>query len=234
MSDQDRTTSLLEVRDLHQRYRDGARDVDVLAGVELDVKPGEFLAVMGPSGCGKSTLLFCLGGLARPSAGSIRLEGVDLAALSDRDLTAARRDHIGFVFQRFNLIPTLTARGNVEIALQIRRMSWRDGTVDELLGRFGLGEKTGRRPRQLSHGEQQRLAVARAIAGRPMLLLADEPTGSLDSENTRSVMEMLRRLCDEDGQTTVMVTHSREVAAIADRILEMRDGLIIPAARGSQ
>ena len=231
MSEHDRTTSLLEVRGLHQRYRDGARDVDVLAGVELDVKRGEFLSVMGPSGCGKSTLLFCLGGLARPLAGSIGLDGVELTALSDRDLTTARRDHIGFVFQRFNLIPTLSARGNVEIALQIRRLAWRDGTVDEVLGRFGLGEKTGRRPRQLSHGEQQRLAVARAIVARPMLLLADEPTGSLDSENTRSVMEMLRRLCDEDGQTTVLVTHSTEVASIADRILEMRDGLIVPGSQ---
>jgi len=234
MSESESTTALLEVRGLHQRYRDGARYVDVLGGIELDVRPGEFLAVMGPSGCGKSTLLFCLGGLARPSAGSIRLGDTDLTALSDRDLTTARRDHIGFVFQRFNLIPTLTARGNVEIALQIRRMAWRDGTVDEVLGRFGLGEKMGRRPRQLSHGEQQRLAVARAIAARPKLLLADEPTGSLDSENARSVMEMLRRLCDEDGQTTVMVTHSTEVATTADRILEMRDGLIVPAFRPGQ
>lgn len=234
MSDVDRTTPLLEVRDLHQRYRDGAQEVDVLGGVELNVTSGEFLAVMGPSGCGKSTLLFCLGGLARPSTGSIRLAGVDLAGLSDRDLTTVRRDHIGFVFQRFNLIPTLSARGNVEIALQIRRMPQRDGTVDELLSRFGLQDKMSRRPRQLSHGEQQRLALARAIATRPKLLLADEPTGSLDSDNTRSVMKTLRRLCDEDGQTTVLVTHSTDVAAIADRILEMRDGLIVPALRPSQ
>ena len=154
MSDVDRTTPLLEVRDLHQRYRDGAQEVDVLGGVELNVTSGEFLAVMGPSGCGKSTLLFCLGGLARPSTGSIRLAGVDLAGLSDRDLTTVRRDHIGFVFQRFNLIPTLSARGNVEIALQIRRMPQRDGPVDELLSRFGLQDKMSRRPRQLSHGEQ--------------------------------------------------------------------------------
>jgi len=225
-SAQGKPAPLLEARAVRKIYRAGGGDVRVLRGIDLHVSPGEFLAVMGPSGCGKSTLLFCLGGLARVTSGSILLDAVDLSGLSDRRLTAARRAHVGFVFQRFNLIPTLTARGNVEIALQIRGLPWRNRVVADELARFGLAEKADRRPFQLSHGEEQRVAIARAIAPGPDILLADEPTGSLDSENTRTVMEILRGLCDENRQTTVVVTHNSEVAQYADRILEMRDGLI--------
>ena len=221
------TAPLVSVRGLRKTYRDGADEVDVLHGIDFDVASGEFLAVMGPSGCGKSTMLFCLGGLTRPSGGSIALDGCDLVKLTDARLTAARCRHVGFVFQRFNLIPTLSARGNVEIALQIRRRPWRGSVATDALARFGLAEKANRRPNRLSHGEAQRVAIARAIAPDPTILLADEPTGSLDSANTRSVMERFRRLCDENGQTTILVTHSEEVAQYADRILEMRDGAIV-------
>lgn len=219
---------IIETRDLKKSFKVGKSTLPVLRGVDLRVREGEFLAIMGPSGCGKSTLLYLLGGLLQPSSGSIVIDGVDITRLSDSERTALRRQRIGYVFQRFNLLPALTARENIELAKRIHGNGfYGPERVEEILALLGLREKMNHRPNELSVGEQQRVAIARAIINNPKIILADEPTGSLDSENSRMVLRMLQELNSRFGQTLVMITHDPDIAAMAHRIEEMRDGKIL-------
>lgn len=211
-------------------YRVGRVDVNALRGVNFSVAPGEFVAVMGPSGCGKSTLLHILGGLLKPSSGRVIVDGEDLAAMSDALRTDMRRRKIGFVFQRFNLFPTLTAEGNLKLAERIHangKPSLDGDARREILRLLRLENKMRHKPLELSGGEQQRVAIARAIINRPSIILADEPTGNLDTENSTIVLDMLRELNQEFKQTIVMITHNPEAATVASRIVEMRDGMIV-------
>ncbi len=223
-------SAILQTENLKMTYRVGSVDVHALRGVNLSVAPGEFLSIMGPSGCGKSTMLHILGGLLQPTSGRVIIDGEDMAAMSDAQRTEVRRRKIGFVFQRFNLFPTLTAEGNLRLAEQIHGKS-RGGVNPEarreVLRLLGLENKMGHRPLEMSGGEQQRVAIARAIINRPAIILADEPTGNLDSENSVVVLDMLQKLNREFRQTIVMITHNPEAAAIASRTIEMRDGAIV-------
>ncbi len=219
---------ILKVVDLRKTYKVGKVGVPVLRGVNLEIAAGEFVSIMGPSGCGKSTFLHLLGGLARPTEGRIILDGVDLTTVGDAERTRIRRDKIGFVFQRFNLMPTLTVQGNLEIARQI----FGNGLPSKkeltgLLEIVGLANKLHHRPLELSVGEQQRVAIARALVNKPSLILADEPTGNLDSQNSRQVLDLLVQLNRQKGQTIVMITHNPEAAEIGHRIVEMLDGRIV-------
>ena len=219
---------IVVTEDLQMAYRVGKIDVMALRGIDMTVKEGEFVAVMGPSGCGKSTLLHLLGGLMTPSSGSVNIDGTDLATISDAQRTEVRRNKIGFVFQRFNLLPTLTAEGNIEIAIRIRgNGSTGKSSTREIMKLLGLEHKLHHKPNELSGGEQQRVALARAVITKPAILLADEPTGNLDSDNSQMVLRMLQELNQEFNQTIVMITHDPEAASIASRILEMRDGKIL-------
>jgi len=211
-------------------YRVGRVDVNALRGVNFSVAPGEFVAVMGPSGCGKSTLLHILGGLLRPSSGRVIVDGEDLAAMSDASRTDLRRRKIGFVFQRFNLFPTLTAEGNLKLAERIHangKPGLNGDARREILRLLRLENKMSHKPLELSGGEQQRVAIARAIINRPSIILADEPTGNLDTENSTIVLDMLRELNQEFKQTIVIITHNPEAATMASRTVEMRDGMIV-------
>ena len=222
--------AILKTEDLKMIYRVGRVDVNALRGVNLSVAPGEFVAIMGPSGCGKSTLLHILGGLLKPSSGRVIVDGEDLAAMSDASRTDMRRRKIGFVFQRFNLFPTLTAEGNLKLAERIHANGkpGLDGDARrEILRLLRLENKMRHKPLELSGGEQQRVAIARAIINRPSIILADEPTGNLDTENSTIVLDMLRKLNQEFNQTIVMITHNPEAATVASRIIEMRDGMIV-------
>lgn len=219
---------------LQMVYRVGKVDVPALRGVDMTVKEGEFVAVMGPSGCGKSTLLHLLGGLLTPTAGTVKIDGIDLTTIGDARRTDIRRRKIGFVFQRYNLLPTLTAADNIELARRIHGNGQaRNGqsSVRQILAMLGLEHKLNHKPSELSGGEQQRVAIARAVINRPAILLADEPTGNLDSENSQMVLEMLQSLNRQYRQTIVMITHDPEAAAAASRMLEMRDGRILNRVR---
>ena len=219
---------IVVTENLQMVYRIGKVEVPALRGVDMTVKEGEFVAVMGPSGCGKSTLLHLLGGLLTPTAGSVRIDGIDLAGIGDNKRTEVRRKKIGFVFQRYNLLPTLSAEANIDLARRIHGNGHGlDTGARELLGMLGLEHKLHHKPSELSGGEQQRVALARAVVNRPAILLADEPTGNLDSENSQIVLDMLQTLNKKFRQTIVMITHDSEAAAIASRILEMRDGRIL-------
>jgi len=220
---------IVVTEDLQMAYRVGKVDVMALRGVDMTVKEGEFVAVMGPSGCGKSTLLHLLGGLLTPSSGTVKIDGVDLAAISDAQRTEVRRNKIGFVFQRFNLLPTLTAEGNIELAKRIHGKNGQSNgsSARDVLKLLGLEHKLHHKPNELSGGEQQRVALARAVITHPAILLADEPTGNLDSENSQMVLQMLQELNREFNQTIVMITHDPEAASIASRMLEMRDGRVL-------
>src|SRR5215468_1281984 len=223
-------SAILKTEDLKMIYRVGKVDVNALRGVNVSVAPGELVAVMGPSGCGKSTLLHILGGLLKPSAGRVIVDGEDLAAMSDAARTDMRRRKIGFVFQRYNLFPTLTAEGNLKLAERIHangKPGFDDAGRREILRLLRLENKMQHKPLELSGGEQQRVAIARAIINRPSIILADEPTGNLDTENSTIVLDMLRKLNREFGQTIVMITHNPEAATTASRTIEMRDGLIV-------
>jgi putative ABC transport system ATP-binding protein len=226
---------ILRTVDLRMVYHVGKVEVFALRGVDLQVQRGEFVAIVGPSGCGKSTLLHLLGGLARPTYGQIFVDGVEISAVSDWERTAVRREKIGFVFQRFNLFPTLTVRGNLEIAVQIqsRRPPPRKRLL-ELLEMVGLAHKIDMKPLDLSSGEQQRIAIARALINGPALVLADEPTGNLDSVNSNMVLELFKDLNQRLGQTILMITHNPEAAAVGHRTIEMRDGRIVHHARVAQ
>jgi putative ABC transport system ATP-binding protein len=210
---------------------DGA--VHALHDVSLTIAAGTFTAVMGPSGCGKSTLLHCAAGLDRPTSGSVFLgrTGVDLAALSESELTVLRRTRVGFVFQAFNLVPALTVRENVTLPLRLAGERVDEGRVVDILGRVGLAERAGHRPAQLSGGQQQRVAIARALITNPEVVVADEPTGALDSNTTRDVLSLLRHTVDATGQTTVMVTHDPIAASYADAVIFLADGRVVEAAR---
>jgi putative ABC transport system ATP-binding protein len=219
---------IIETSDLSMVYKAGKVEVPALRNVNLAVQPGEFLAIMGPSGCGKSTLLHLLGGLLEPTSGKIVIDGMDIAALSDAERTAMRRQKIGFVFQRFNLLPTLSAKANIDLAKKIHGNGHakRNG-VGDILEMLGLRDKIHFRPSELSGGEQQRVAIARAVINHPAIVLADEPTGSLDSRNSRTVLRILQNLNEHLKQTIVMITHDPEAASMASRVIEMRDGQIL-------
>jgi putative ABC transport system ATP-binding protein len=210
-----------------RRYGAGESAVDALRGVTLDVPAGQFLAVMGPSGSGKSTLMHLLAGLDRPTAGTVRVGGEDITAMSDKQLTKLRRRHIGFVFQQFNLLPTLTAEENITLPLSIARSKRDSAEIDALIERVGLGDRRSHRPAQLSGGQQQRVAIARALVSQPTVLFADEPTGNLDSGSGADVLALLREAVERDRQTTVMVTHDPRAAASADRVVFLADGRIV-------
>jgi putative ABC transport system ATP-binding protein len=219
---------ILRTIELRMVYHVGKVDVDALRGVDVLVQRSEFVAVVGPSGCGKSTLLHLLGGLARPTAGRILVDGIEISSISDAERTRVRREKIGFVFQRFNLFPTLTVRGNLEMAGQIQagRCPTRE-RVEQLLETVGLDHKIDMKPLDLSAGEQQRVAIARALVNQPAIILADEPTGNLDSVNSRLILELFLQLNTSLGQTVVMITHNLEAAAVAHRVIEIKDGRIL-------
>jgi putative ABC transport system ATP-binding protein len=223
---------VIEATGLTRTYGQGAAAVHAVAGVDLAVRTGELVIVRGRSGAGKTTLLNLLGGLERPTEGVVLLAGEDLATLGTEQLAALRRRELGTVVQSFDLIPVLSAAENVEVPLRIARtpVAERDARVRELLGLVGLADHAAQRPPELSGGQQQRVAIARALAARPRLLLADEPTGQLDSETAASIMALLRTLVDETGLAAVVSTHDPRVAQFADRVLEMHDGRIFPAA----
>jgi putative ABC transport system ATP-binding protein len=218
---------ILKTDNLWKIYRTGKVDVPALCGVNFEVFPGEFVAVMGPSGCGKSTLLHVIGGLAQATRGHVLVDGNDLAEMSDAERTKLRRHKIGFVFQRFNLLPALNTRGNIALAQHIHGNGFDPHRFAVVANMLGLKERLHHRPAELSGGEQQRVAIARAIINEPKILLADEPTGSLDTRNSELVLGMLRGLNRELGQTIVMITHNPEAAAYADRVVHMRDGVIV-------
>jgi putative ABC transport system ATP-binding protein len=218
---------IILAEDLKKVYHVGKVDVPALRGVDLVVQPGEFLAVVGPSGCGKSTLLHILGGLTGPTSGTVCVDGNDFTTMNDADRTRFRRHKIGFVFQRFNLLPTLTARYNIDLAQSIQGNGFNPHRFDAVIDMLGLRDKLDRRPYALSGGEQQRVAIARAVICEPKILLADEPTGNLDTENSQLVLNMLRELNRAFRQTILMITHNPEAAAVTDRIVRMRDGRVI-------
>ncbi len=218
--------NILVASGLHKSFGKGAARVHVLRGLNLAVRRSEFLAVMGPSGCGKSTLLHVLGFMTPPDEGEVVLDGRDAGA-SESARNAIRRTRIGFVFQRFNLLGVLSAADNVAISLRVRGVSPSDDRADELFEALGVANVARRKPGQMSIGEQQRVAVVRALAHRPALLLADEPTGNLDSASATALLELFRQINRRDGQTVVMITHSAEAAACADRVVHMKDGRIL-------
>jgi putative ABC transport system ATP-binding protein len=221
----------VEARSLTRRYGEGATAVEALRGVDIDVRTGELVAVMGPSGSGKSTLMHLLAGLDKPTSGTVTIAGTDITKLDDSKLTHLRREHIGFVFQFFNLLPMLDAEENVVLPLAIAGEKPDKAWLDELLAKTGLDRRRSHRPSELSGGEQQRVAISRALISRPTILFADEPTGNLDSKTGGEILELVRDSVDSYGQTTVMVTHEARAASIADRILFLADGEIVQEMR---
>ncbi len=220
---------MIQVENLRKIYRLGSVNVPALRGVNMRVKEGEFVSIVGPSGCGKSTLLYVIGGLTAPTSGRVLLDGVDLGDLKEGQRTELRKQKIGFIFQRFNLLPTLTAFRNIALASDIAGTL--NGTtrseMNEVVQMLGLQDRLKHRPGELSGGEQQRVAIARAVVNRPKILLADEPTGNLDTENSEVVLNMLKELNRKFGQTILLITHNPEVAAYSDRIVNMRDGHVL-------
>jgi putative ABC transport system ATP-binding protein len=225
---------IITAEHLSKVYRAGKVDVPALRNVSFTVEPGEFVSIVGPSGSGKSTLFYILGGLTRPTSGRVIIDGADFSSLSDAERTRMRQTKIGFVFQKFNLLPTLTAIQNIEIAYEIseRKEPLDRSYLDRLAKLLGIGGRLEHRPSELSGGEQQRVALARALITHPAIVLADEPTGNLDSKNSDAVLEMLSRSNRELKQTVLMITHNPDAAAIADRILHMRDGEIVSIEAG--
>ncbi len=221
--------SVLQTRAVKKKYLMGQVTVNALDGVDLSVEKGEFVAVMGPSGSGKSTLLHLMGGLDWPSDGEITLAGKALSGLSDDEITLLRRRGVGFIFQFYNLLPTLSAEENVALPLLIdgKRIEDYQGKIDQLLDLVGLVERRDHKPDQLSGGQQQRVAIARALVTDPQIVLADEPTGNLDSKSGLVILELLRRSCDDMGQTVVMVTHDPRAASYAGRVIFLQDGQIV-------
>jgi putative ABC transport system ATP-binding protein len=219
---------IIETRDLRKTYHVGDVDVHALRGVDFSVQQGEFVSLIGPSGSGKSTLFHILGGLTPPTSGTIHISGRDLLAMSDADRTQLRKRTVGFVFQKYNLLPTLTAADNIEIARDIAgNQSGPDPEFQEILKLLGIASRLHHKPRAMSGGEQQRVAIARAIVNHPAILLADEPTGNLDTENSAAVLALLRDLNERLGQTILMITHNPEAAAYGHRTVQMRDGRIV-------
>jgi putative ABC transport system ATP-binding protein len=228
--DQARTTdgeAVVFARELTRRYGEGDTAVDALRGVSVDVDRTKLTAVMGPSGSGKSTLMHILAGLDKPTSGTVEIAGTEITTLGDNDLTKLRREHIGFVFQFFNLLPTLTAKENILLPLSIAGEKPEDGWFEQVVEQVGLADRLSHRPAELSGGQQQRVAIARALISKPTVLFADEPTGNLDSATGGEILELIRRSVDEVGQTVVMVTHEARAAGIADRVLFLADGQIV-------
>jgi putative ABC transport system ATP-binding protein len=219
--------AVVTARDVVRRYGSGDTAVDALRGVSLDIARGRLTAVMGPSGSGKSTLMHILAGLDQPTSGEVTVAGEDITGMDDNQLTKLRRDHIGFIFQFFNLLPMLTAAENIALPLKLAGGKPDAEWLDELVGTVGLGDRLSHRPAELSGGQQQRVAVARALVSRPSVMFADEPTGNLDSKTGAEILALLRDSVDALGQTTVMVTHDAHAAAIADRVLFLADGDIV-------
>jgi putative ABC transport system ATP-binding protein len=219
--------NVVAARDVTRRYGEDATAVDALRGVSLDVRAGEVVAVMGPSGSGKSTLMHTLAGLDKPTSGSVEIGEEEITGMDDAKLTQLRRDHVGFVFQFFNLLPMLSAEDNIVLPLTIAGEHADRAWLEELLSRTGLDGRRTHRPAELSGGEQQRVAIARALVTRPTILFADEPTGNLDSKTSAEILELLRMSAHDYSQTIVMVTHDPRGASIADRILFLADGLIV-------
>jgi len=219
---------MIRVEDLRKVYRVGEIDVAALRGVNLEVARGEFVSIVGPSGSGKSTLFHILGGLTKPTSGSVHIDGKDLRTMSEAERTDLRKKTVGFVFQKYNLLPTLTGAGNIAIAQDIAGIPpGFDNDFKAILNLLGIGNRLHHKPRAMSGGEQQRVAIARAIVNHPAILLADEPTGNLDTENSNAVLGVLRDLNERLGQTILMITHNPEAAAYGHRIIHMRDGRVI-------
>lgn len=220
-------TTILETKDLCKYYGSGATEVRALDGVNMSVESGEFVAIVGTSGSGKSTLLHMLGGLDRPTSGSVTVDGQKLFDLSDEALTIFRRRKIGFVFQAYNLVPVLSVYENIVLPLQLDGRSVDTAFLDDVVQALGLGEKLSSLPNQLSGGQQQRVAIARALAAKPAIILADEPTGNLDSKTSQDVLGLIKVTSQKYAQTTVMITHNEEIAQMADRIVRIEDGRIV-------
>jgi putative ABC transport system ATP-binding protein len=228
-------SAFIEAKDLRKTYRIGKVDVPALRGISFSVQKGEFVTIVGPSGSGKSTLFYMLGGLTRADSGSVTIDDVDFATLSDAERTRLRKSKIGFVFQKFNLLPTLSARANIGIAADIAGLGAPDPAfLKKITEMLGIANRLDHRPNELSGGEQQRVALARALINRPAIVLADEPTGNLDSKNSAIVLNMLRQSNTELGQTILMITHNPEAAEFGDRIVHMRDGEIVPPEKDPQ
>jgi putative ABC transport system ATP-binding protein len=228
--------AFIEAVDLRKTYHLGKIEVQALRGVSFSIQKGEFVSVVGPSGSGKSTLFYLLGGLSRADSGHVIVDGDDFGQLSDAQRTTMRKRKIGFVFQKFNLLPTLDAQSNIDIALDIAGTNGNRDTayLNKILGLLGLEKRLGHRPSELSGGEQQRVALARALINKPAIVLADEPTGNLDSQNSEIVLNMLRHSNKELGQTVLMITHNPAAAEYGDRIIHMRDGEIVEAEKDPQ
>ena len=227
--------AFIEAAELRKTYHVGKIEVPALCGVSFEINQGEFVSVVGPSGSGKSTLFYILGGLTRPDSGRLVVAGDEFAKLSDAERTRMRKRKIGFVFQKFNLLPTLNARANIEIAGDIAGNGELDGAhFDRICELLGITKRLPHRPSELSGGEQQRVALARALINKPAIVLADEPTGNLDSKNSEIVLRMLRQSNQELGQTVLMITHNPEAAEYGDRVIHMRDGEIVPPERDPQ
>ena len=218
---------ILKTENLWKIFRTGRLDVSALCGVNLEVLSGEFVSIMGPSGCGKSTLLHMIGGLSQATRGRVLLDGNDLTSMSDAARTLLRRHKVGFVFQRFNLLPTLDAYHNIALAQHIHGNGFDPHRFEVVANLLGLSQRLHHKPSELSGGEQQRVALARAIISEPKIVLADEPTGNLDTKSSESVLSLLRQLNKDLGQTVVMITHNPEAAAYGNRVLHMRDGMVV-------
>jgi len=225
--------AVVVAREVNRRYGEGETAVDALRGVSVEIERARLTAVMGPSGSGKSTLMHILAGLDKPTSGSVEVAGTEITTLGDNDLTKLRREHIGFVFQFFNLLPMLNARENITLPLTISGEKPDDGWVEQVVNDVGLADRLSHRPAELSGGQQQRVAIARALVSKPTVLFADEPTGNLDSTTGNEILQLIRTSVDTRGQTTVMVTHEARAAAIADRILFLADGLIVREMHGA-
>jgi putative ABC transport system ATP-binding protein len=227
---------IIEAIDLRKTYHIGKIDVPALRGISFSIEKGEFVSVVGPSGSGKSTLFYILGGLTRPDSGSVVIDGSDFAKLSDAQRTQMRKSKIGFVFQKFNLLPTLDAKSNIDVAVDIAGANGKRDVAyfEKIVNLLGLEQRLRHRPSELSGGEQQRVALARALVNKPAIVLADEPTGNLDTRNSDIVLNMLRHSKQELGQTVLMITHNPEAASFGDRIVHMRDGEIVVPEKDPQ
>jgi putative ABC transport system ATP-binding protein len=221
------TRAVVAADSITRRYGEGESAVDALRGVSLQILSGELSAVMGPSGSGKSTLMHILAGLDRPTSGTVEISGEDITTMNDNELTLLRRQHIGFIFQFFNLLPMLTAEENILLPLSLAGDKADPEWVEELIGKVGLADRRRHRPSELSGGQQQRVAIARSLITKPTVLFADEPTGNLDSTTSEEILQLLRNSVDEYGQTIVMVTHDAGAAAVADRSMFLADGLLV-------
>jgi putative ABC transport system ATP-binding protein len=221
---------ILKTENLWKVYHNGKMDVPALSDVSVEVMPGDFMSIMGPSGCGKSTLLHVMGGLARATRGRVLLDGNDLTHMGDSARTLLRRHKVGFIFQRFNLLPTLDAHHNITLAQHIHGNGFDPHRFEMVVDLLGLGDRLKHKPSELSGGQQQRVAIARAIISEPKIVLADEPTGNLDSKSSDAVLSLLRQLNREMGQTIVMITHNPDAATYGNRVLHMRDGMVVDGA----